>query len=297
MGAGNRKKNIEDLEPHLLRYGEIGTKSSNVRKHFEDILIDNIERTFLSRNKEVITEKRGLGRIFAYTQNENTYLFSRIFGIVSYSRVKKLNFDLKEVKKQARKFAEDISGTFAVRARRVGEHEYTSQDVEEEVGSVILDENPKLDVDLDDPEHEFHIEIRHSYAYIFTEIEEGPGGLPLSSQGKVLSYVENKYDFLATWMIMKRGARPYVFTDDKKWIERLKIWDPNLKAIEVKNFQEMMSMEHLERGRALVLGDRLEDHRKIENDMMVIRPLIGFIEERIEKGLETIKRLERKGSI
>ena len=294
MVVGKKTKKKGDLKPHLLRYGEIGTKSSNIRKHFEDILINNIERTFLSRGKEVVTEKRGLGRIFAYTQNENSYLFSRTFGIVSFSPVKELSADLEKIKSEGKEFAKDVSGTFAVRARRVGEHEYTSQDVEEEVGSVILNENPDLLVDLDKPQNEFHIEIRHSHAYIFTDIEEGPGGLPLSSQGKVAAYIEDRYDFLATWIMMKRGARPYAFAKDKRWTERLKKWDPNIKIIEIKSFEEMLSIDIPKEVKALVVGERLEDYSRKEFDMMTIRPLIGFTEERVEKFFEIIERLEGK---
>ncbi|MEF8875058.1 MAG: THUMP domain-containing protein, partial [Candidatus Thermoplasmatota archaeon] len=135
-----------ELELHLLRYGEIGTKSPNVRKHFEDILMQNIERTFLSREEEVITEKRGRGRIFAYALKKNSYLFSRIFGLTSYSRARQVNSDLDELKKEGRRFADEVSGSFAVRARRVGEHEYNSQEVEAEIGDVILDEDPDLKV-------------------------------------------------------------------------------------------------------------------------------------------------------
>ncbi len=295
MVDGDKQEYKVDLKPHLLRYGEIGTKSPNIRKHFEDILIDNIERTFLSRGKEVITEKKGLGRIFAYTQNENSYLFSRIFGIVSFSPVKELSADLEEIEEEAKKFAEDITGTFAVRARRIGQHEYSSQDIEDKVGSSILDKNPDLIVDLDNPEHEIHIEVRHDSAYIFTEIEEGPGGLPLSSQGKIAAYIEDEYDFLATWMMMKRGARPYVFIKDNKWAERLSRWDPNLKKIEVESFEDMLSMDKPEEARALVLGEKFENYSKRRYDLMTIRPLIGFTKERIEEFFKTIKRLERKG--
>ncbi|MEF8833083.1 MAG: THUMP domain-containing protein [Candidatus Thermoplasmatota archaeon] len=294
MVAGESGKYREDLKPHLLRYGEIGTKSSKIRKHFEDILIDNIERTFLSMNKEVITEKKGLGRIFAYTQNENSFLFSRIFGIVSYSRVKELSSDLKDIKEEAKKFAKDISGTFAVRARRTGQHDYGSQDVEDQVGSLILDENPDLEVDLDDPENEFRVEVRHDRAYVFRAIEEGPRGLPLSSQGKVAAYIEDRYDFLAAWMMMKRGARPYAFIKDKKWAYRLNRGDPNLKKIGVESFEEILSMETPKDVQAIVLGERLGDYSRKEYDMMTLRPLIGLTEDGIENIFATIERLEKK---
>lgn len=295
MVTGEKEKNGETLQPYLLRYGEIGTKSTTIRKHFENILIDNIERFFLTRDKEVITEKKGLGRIFAYTYEENSYLFSRIFGIVSYSRVKEISSNLEDIEQEAKNFARDIVGSFAVRARRVGQHEYTSQDIENEIGRIILKENPNLQVDLDEPENEFHIEIRHSRAYIFIEIEDGPGGLPLSSQGKFAACIKDRYDFLATWMIMKRGARPYVAIEDENYYRRLKLWESNLQKIDTESFDKILSKNYSEDIHTVVSGERLENYSIKDSETMTIRPLIGFTEERIEKVFESIEELENRG--
>ncbi len=290
--------NVDELELHLLRYGEIGTKSPNVRKHFEDILIQNIERTFLSREEEVIMERRGRGRIFAYALKKNSYLFSRIFGLTSYSRAKEVSSELEELRKEGRIFGDKISGTFAVRARRVGEHEYDSQDVEAEIGDVILDEDPELEVDLDEPEHGFHIEIRHSSAYVFTQIFQGPGGLPLSSQGKVASYVEDKNDFIATWLMMKRGARPYVYHPSSRWIKKLDRWEPNLREKEIADLDEMMALEFPDEVKGVVLGQTLgelsSDDLSGEKKILILRPLIGLTEKRIQEIFERIEILERK---
>lgn len=279
---------MNELKLYLLRYGEIGTKSLAIRKHFEDILIQNVKRLFLSKEEEVIIERRGMGRIFAYLKDENSHLLSRTFGLVSYSRAKEMNASMEELKEKAVEFAEDISGSFAVRARRTGTHDFDSQDVERELGRVMLEGHPGLEVDLDSPDHEFHVEIRHSSAYVFTDIEDAPGGLPLSSQGKVASYLENRDDFVATWLMMKRGARPYVYTSSTKWSDRLEQWDPNLKKISVTDLQEALSLEFPREVAALVVGQTLQDFSKIDHDGLVLRPLIGFTEERIEN---TMKRI------
>ncbi|MFP3872595.1 MAG: THUMP domain-containing protein [Candidatus Natronoplasma sp.] len=283
-----------ELQLHLLRYGEIGTKSPNVRKHFEDILMQNIERTFLSKEEEVITERRGRGRIFAYAREKNSYLFSRIFGLVSYSRAKEVDAELEEMKREGRKFAEKISGTFAVRARRVGEQDYNSQEVESELGDVILEENPDLEVDLDDPDHEFYVEIRHSTAYLFTGVQEAPGGLPLSSQGKVAAYVEDKNDLVATWLMMKRGARPFVYHPGSKWVKKLDRWDPNLKERRVEDLREMIDSDLPNEVHGIVLGQTLNDFSKIDRKALILRPLIGLTKSRIQEIFERIERLEEK---
>ncbi|MFP4143228.1 MAG: THUMP domain-containing protein [Thermoplasmata archaeon] len=280
----------------LLRYGEIGTKSSNIRKHFEDILIQNMENTFLKKQEELITGKKGMGRIFAYTDPENSYLFSRTFGLVSYSPTERLATDLDKMKERGREFARDIYGSFAIRARRTGVHDFSSQDVEAEVGEAVLQEYPNLEVDLDDPENELHIEVRHSDTYVFTETKDAPGGLPVGSQGKVAAYVKDERDFLAAWLIMRRGARLYVIGENPELVERLREWDVSLKEMGLKSSDDLSSIDYPDKVQALVLGEGFKDRSELDVDLMVLRPLVGFNEKRIEEFLSKIERLEKKRS-
>ncbi len=288
---------MNGLNLYLLRYGELGTKSSRIKKDFKNIMIQNIERIFLYRDKEVIVDGRPHGRIFAYTDKDESHLFSRIFGIVSYSECEEIDpitSALEKIKKEARKFARESSGTFAARVKRVGEHDFTSQDVEEELGEVILDENSDLVVDLDDPDERFQVEIRNKRAYIVKDIKNAPGGLPLSSQGKVAAYIRDKYDFIATWLMMKRGARPYVYYGNSGWAERVEKWDPNLRKEEVSDFDDLLDKDLPDEIEALVLGERLSDFSKRKIDKLTLRPLIGLTEERIQDIYSSINELEKR---
>lgn len=284
------------MQLYLLRYGEIGTKSNNIRKNFIDILIQNIERTFLRYGNEVIIEKER-GRIYAFTDKSASNLFSRIFGIVSYSPAIETTSELSDIKREVKKFASDISGSFAVRARRVGQHDYTSPEAASEAGAAMIEKNPGLVVDLDAPDEEIYIEIRDGKAYIFQDIYEGPGGLPLSSQGKVASFIENENGFLATWLIMKRGARAYIFHGPgNEWVDELKRWEPNLKILgegDINDFIEFAFPDELD---GIVLGDTIKDVDYIDIDMPVYRPLIGFTGEMINRHLEKINVLSKKGN-
>ena len=282
------------MQQYLLRYGEIGTKSPNVRKNFEDILIQNIERMFLKENKEVFIE-RERGRIFAFTEKDSANLFSKIFGLVSYSPVKEIPSDIESIRRESREMVDDFRGSFAVRARRTGNHDFSSQEAAAEAGEAIFEKKPDLEVDLDKPDHELNLEIRDKLTYLFTEINDAPGGLPLSSQGKVAAYVENVNDFVATWLIMKRGARPYVFyPSESDWPEKLEIWDPNLKKLGEGNLDDFLSLDLPEEIDAVILGFTLEDYKKIEHDLPVFNPLIGFTEERIKKTLDRISILSNQ---
>lgn len=282
------------MQQFLLRYGEIGTKSMNIRRNFVDILIQNIERTFLKYKREVFIE-RERGRIYAFVNKNDAYLFSRIFGIVSYSPVTETSSELDSIKKESRKFAADLSGTFAVRARRTGEHDYTSPQAAGEIGSVVLEENLELEVDLDSPEHELYLEIRNDRAYIFNRIYEGPGGLPLSSQGKVASYIQNRNDFLATWLLMKRGARAYVYhASDTDWMDRLDKWDPKLKILGVGDKKDFLKYDLPDEINGIVLGDTLETLEMVNHGLPIFRPLIAFTGNRINAHLDKIQTLEKK---
>ncbi len=282
------------MQQYLLRYGEIGTKSENIRRNFVDILIQNIERTFLKYKKEIFIE-RERGRIFVFIDKNDAYLLSRTFGIVSYSPVIETTSKISSMKEESKTFASNLSGTFAVRARRIGEHDYTSPEAAGEVGSAILDENPDLDVDLDDPENEIYLEIRNDKAYIFSEFHEGPGGLPLSSQGKVASYIDDKNDFLAAWLIMKRGARAYIYHEpETDWVEKLDRWDPNLKILGEGEKSEFLNLDLPDGIQGIVLGDTLESIQLFKDDLPIFRPLIAFTEKRINNYIKKIKFLGKR---
>lgn len=194
----------------LIRYGEIGLKSDQVRKRFEHKLMDNIRAGFKEEGVKGKV-KRGYGRIFVKTDEVEgaSQVLPRIFGIHSFSPSIKVEADLGEVVEKASEVGEETVGgneTFAVRARRTGSHDFTSKDIEEKVGEEII-ERSGAEVDLDEPDKTVYVEVRQNKCYIFTEKLEGPGGLPLGTQGKVISLFKGDCrSFLATWLLMKRGC-------------------------------------------------------------------------------------------
>ncbi len=278
---------------YLLRYGELGIKSHNIRKGFEDILIDNLERSFLKEKAEVIIE-RERGRLFAYAEEENASIFSRTFGVVSYSPARETSSSLEDIGSLAKEWARGLEGSFAVRARRVGDHPYSSPEAAAKVGSYVLEETPSLKVDLDQPDHTLFVEIRGKRGYVFSRVIPGPGGLPLSSQGKVAAWVDSREDFLATWLMMKRGARAYIFHPEGSLHHHaLEPWDPNPKRFQFDSLEDVLFSRIPREIKGLVLGDTVDRQRKVDFKLPVFRPLIGFSPQMIEDGLEKIKKLER----
>lgn len=203
----------------LVRYGEIALKSEPVRREFESLLIQNIESMLANSRHKVKTER---GRIFIETEEaENVALrTAKVPGVVSTSPTKKCKASIEEIQNLALKVFNKHTprrGSFAVRARRVGSHRFNSQEIEEVVGAKILEENQKLEVDLEEPDHEIYIEIREDNAYVFTNIIPGTGGLPVGSQGKtVVLFSGNVNGLVTAYLALKRGSLPtFIFLNPK----------------------------------------------------------------------------------
>lgn len=189
----------------IVRYGEIGTKSKRTRKNIEAVLIKNI-RHVAGRAKI----RQEFGRIFVESDSrELAEKVARVFGVVSTSVAITTSSDMKDILKKGTTYAKKIikkSDTFAVRARRTGEHPYGSQDIRVELGAKIVDATGAK-VKLKKPDKTIHVEVRGEDAYIFDSIIDGVGGLPLGSQGKAVVLMSGGIDSpVAAWMMMKRGV-------------------------------------------------------------------------------------------
>ncbi len=198
----------------LVRYGEIAVKTWRFRKQLEELLLRNIMKG-LEKNK--IEGARGRiedGRIIVEgyrEEDENKVLnvICKIFGVKSASPAIEVQFKTIEdiVKIAEETWREEVKGkSFAVRCRRVGKHNFTSKDVEKSIGMIL--EKYAREVDLENPEIELHVEIRHDKAYLYKDIVPGPGGLPLGSEGKALALVSGGFDSpVAAWLVMRRGVK------------------------------------------------------------------------------------------
>lgn len=219
----------------LLRYAEMGLKSEKVRRRFQQSLIENMERHFLSLETEcIITNDRG--RIYVLTDNSLNAreVISHTFGIVSFSEAVEAKSGLEDVIRAVVGYAsprvkDGIS--FAIRARRSGQQKYTSLDLARDAGAAILDAFPgkHLSVDLESPDIEIHIDAREKGSYIYAGVELGPGGLPLGTQGTVLCPVSDEREMLAGWLMMRRGCNVIAASVENSFISTLRRWNPRLK--------------------------------------------------------------------
>lgn len=199
-----------DYDLIIARYGEIGVKSSNVRVRFEKKLVKNIKSTFQCK------VGRNQGRIYIHPKefDEAIEKLKIVFGVVSYSPAVLTHFTFDELNETLTSYTEklisenilDENTKFAIKCRRVGKHDVSSQEIAAYSGSVVKNVI-NASVDLTNPDLTIFIEVRDDDAYIFHEKIRGPGGLPLGTQGKVVCLISSGIDSpVAAYLMMKRGC-------------------------------------------------------------------------------------------
>lgn len=193
--------------------GELFIKSKRTRSAFLRRLMDNIGDGLAGLSGEASAE-RGWDRILVRAADENVHgVLARIFGLSSFSPVDVVAAaTLDAILAAGDRFQERVRGrTFAIRARRAGEHDFSSQDVQVELGDLLLEAS--AGVDLDAPEVEVFVEVRGEAAYLFSEKVPGAGGLPLGVEGRAVTLLSGGFDSaVAAWLMLKRGiAQEYVF--------------------------------------------------------------------------------------
>lgn len=199
----------------LIKYAEIGVKGKN-RYLFEDALVKQIHHRLKRIDGDFLVTKES-GRIYAEAQEEFDYdeavdVLKHVFGIVGICpmlQVEDNGYD--DLKAQVVKYIGDVYGdrafTFKVVARR-GNKQYPviSDQINRDMGEVILDAYPNTRVDVHNPDVILRIEVRHKIN-IFSETIPGPGGMPIGTAGRAMLLLSGGIDSpVAGYMISKRGV-------------------------------------------------------------------------------------------
>ena len=273
----------------LVRYCEIGLKSTPVRRRFESQLRENILSMFARDRLEALMTF-GDARFFIETDEPDRCIESlrRVFGVASASVVVPCTSDLEDICRTAAEFSRGRmteGQTFAVRARREGTHPYTSQIVGREAGSAIFIENQHLgiSVNLNKPDKTFYIEIRNNTGYVFDEYVACPGGLPMGTQGRVLAKLNGERSILSAWMMMKRGCRVWVDSAD----ETLGMYDPALRVLEDLDDDSPINKDIM----GHVLGRSIDefDGSALIGRMPTFTPTIGMTDAEVADMLDRVR--------
>lgn len=298
----------------LGRHGEIGVKSPSVRSRFVDRLLENAGESFECADVQHTVE-RERGRFYVHTPDPEAALdvLSRTFGVVSASPVTEVPPKVEDVAEAAAEAAQPLlepGDSFAVRSRRAGEHDFDSMDVARVAGDRILEAVPEAEVDLDDPDHEIHAEVRPGRAFVFTRIVDGPGGLPRGTQGTVVALAETPRDALAAWTLLKRGssvelvAASPLSEDVEAALEALSDWAPvpvtrlpdapdDPARLRSRLLAAAGEVAAAREAKGVVVGDRLDevnDWTPLDDivDLPVFRPLVGLTHQELDDLARTV---------
>lgn len=194
----------------LVRYGEVALKGGN-RSFFINRLVRNIGKSLNGIQYSIIKDR---GRILVEIPGGPNQLqeavkrLKKVFGIVSLSRVVKVEKDLDKIKQRALEMVESQqAATFKVESRRADKaFPVKSPEICRQVGAYILKKSDNTRVDVHNPDLLINIEIRDE-AYIFAGFEKGSGGLPTGTGGRGLLLLSGGIDSpVAGWMVAKRGV-------------------------------------------------------------------------------------------
>lgn len=194
----------------IARYGEIGIKSPKVRGRFERKLIENIKTVI----NGLVDLKQGRIFIYPHDMDKAIETLQKIPGIVSYSPASVTETNHESIKELIENYVNQLvnegvfssEDSFAIRCRRVGEHDFSSQEMAAYCGSVVY-RITESRVDLSHPDFELFVEVRGNKTYLFHQKIQGLGGLPVGTQGRVVALVSSGIDSpVATFLMMKRGC-------------------------------------------------------------------------------------------
>ena len=194
----------------LIHYNEIGLKGKN-RPIFIDRLAKRVERAaslfceakVKKRTGRLILETTGLKDSDALIE-----ALGKVFGLAYFARAQKIPLDLEAATKTALEMIAPLKiKNFRVRTRKsFPSTPVSTREWDRTIGARIQARR-HLPVDLDHPGLTVHIEVIPREAWMYVEKIPGPGGLPISSLGRVAALLSGGIDSpLAAWRIMKRGC-------------------------------------------------------------------------------------------
>lgn len=201
----------------VVRFGELGIKSGKVRGQMLERLAGNVRAILDDRGIDGRVERRW-SRLLIWPDDAASEFSPRdaaeaaadAFGVVSTRPAITVPPEREPLERAAVSLAADHpeGATFAVRANRAGSaetHPFTSQEIEREVGTAV-GEATGADVDLDDPDRTYRLDVREDEAFVSAVEYDGPGGLPVGTQGKTVLLFSGGLDSpVAAWELFKRG--------------------------------------------------------------------------------------------
>ena len=199
----------------LVHYHEIGLKGNN-RSTFEHKLIDNLRATL--KGLPVSSVERISGHLLVRLAPAADYdaamtVYGRIrqtpgVARVSFARCCEVSSEQYCEAAYLELAASGDFESFKVDSRRSNTNiALNSLDLNREVGSYLCERFPDKVVRMKGQDRTVHVYVIQGSVYVYVKTDEGIGGLPVGSAGKVISLLSSGIDSpVASWRMLRRGA-------------------------------------------------------------------------------------------
>ena len=199
----------------LVSSAEFALKSSPVRRSLEQRLIDDLRFVLRKSGFQNITADKTAGGIIIGGVSDAltaARALTRVFGVAYAAPATRVDASMEVILKAVLQKAVETLGrkqSFAIRCHRSSQSVISTREVEKEAGSQILSalEERKVKVNLGHPDLLISVDLSGQSAFVYTTRLPGPGGLPISSQWKMLAVLDSgPLSLIAAYVMMRRGC-------------------------------------------------------------------------------------------
>ena len=195
----------------LIRYHEVALKKGN-RSYFVGLLKKNLTSSVSDLGLKEIRRLQACLLMLLddnVDQEEIRRRIATVFGVANFSFVERTSADIETLKS---KILESLNGrqfnSFRIDAKRADKtFPLTSPEINREVGAAVKEKSGAR-VDLKNADLVVSVEILPGDAFFSFDKIPGPGGLPVSASGRVVSLISGGIDSpVASYRMMQRGCK------------------------------------------------------------------------------------------
>ena len=199
-------------------FPEIIVKSAPVRKRFTRQLYNNLNILIKRLSPELKVRRdweklEVVGPDDSALQARVAQVLANTPGIAFFYQVTQFEFDsLDDIYQRTAQIWGDslVGNSFCVRAKRTGQHEYNSVEIERYVGGGLNQNFDTGGVKLKQPDITIKLEVKNDVLFVVQQEVRGQGGFPLGTQDPVLSLLSGGFDStVASYLTIKRGIRTH----------------------------------------------------------------------------------------
>ncbi|HJE87156.1 MAG TPA: tRNA 4-thiouridine(8) synthase ThiI [Levilactobacillus hammesii] len=197
----------------MVRYGELSTKGKN-KKDFIKQLGQNVRKALGSFDGIEVKAQHDRLHVTLNGADSDAVMhrLKGVFGIENFSPSVKVAKDIDAIKETAVTMVKEAfkpGMTFKINTRRQDkEFKYDTYQMNEILGSTILENVPGLTVQMKHPDLELRVEVRMNGVFLSGETIQGAGGLPVGTGGKAVMMLSGGIDSpVASYYALRRGVK------------------------------------------------------------------------------------------